>query len=69
MEDPIVVMDDDFINSFSRLYAEKMAPAVNDLLNEQIRENKKYAYLAMWNGVLIGVSFTMIFTKWMMGAY
>ena len=46
MEAPLVVMDDEFLANFSKVYAEKITPAMNELLNEQIRKGMKYSYYA-----------------------
>ena len=38
MEAPLVVMDDEFLANFSKVYAEKITPAMNELLNERLNQ-------------------------------
>ena len=77
MEAPVVVMDDAFIEAYSKVFAEKATPVYQQMLNEKYQEMfneryevmRKYTYFAVWNGVLLGVAFTMLFTKFIMGEY
>tara|TARA_B100000029_G_C17259770_1_gene845855 strand:- start:413 stop:619 length:207 start_codon:yes stop_codon:yes gene_type:complete len=68
MEAPIVIMDDEFLGDFSRIYAEKITPVMNELLNEQIRKGMKFTYFACWASGLLGMCFTMLMTNLIMGA-
>ena len=69
MEAPIVVMDDEFLANFSKEFAEKATPLYQEMLNEKYEVMRKYTYLALWNGVLLGSALTMILAKVIMGAY
>ena len=69
MEAPIVVMDDEFLESFSKNFAEKATPLYQEMLNEKYQLMRKYTYFAVWNGVLLGSALTMILAKVIMGAY
>ena len=69
MEAPVVVMDDAFIEAYSKVFAEKATPVYQEMLNEKYQEMKKYTYLAVWNGILLGSAGTMILAKVIMGAY
>tara|TARA_B100000530_G_scaffold240257_1_gene156609 strand:+ start:369 stop:617 length:249 start_codon:yes stop_codon:yes gene_type:complete len=69
MEAPIVVMDDEFIDNFSKAYADKATPVFQEMLNEKIRENMKYTYYACWASGMLGMVFTMLMTNLIMGAY
>jgi|TARA_B100001996_G_scaffold41380_1_gene30114 hypothetical protein len=69
MEAPIVVMDDDFMEAYSKVFAEKAAPVYQQMLNEKYQAMKTYTYLAVWNGILLGSAGTMILAKLIMGAY
>jgi hypothetical protein len=69
MEAPIVVMDDEFLENFSKNFAEKATPLYQEMLNEKYQVMRKYTYLAVWNGVLLGSALTMILAKAIMGDY
>ena len=69
MEAPIVVMDDEFLESFSKNFAEKATPLYQEMLNEKYQLMRKYTYFAVWNGVLLGSALTMILAKVIMGDY
>ncbi len=69
MEAPIVVMDDEFLENFSKNFAEKATPLYQEMLNEKYEVMRKYTYLALWNGVLLGSALTMVLAKVIMGDY
>ncbi len=69
MEAPIVVMDDEFLANFSKNFAEKATPLYQEMLNEKYEVMRKYTYLALWNGVLLGSALTMVLAKVIMGDY
>ena len=69
MEAPLVVMDDEFLATCRKVYAEKITPAMNELLNEQFRKGMKYTYYACWASGMLGMVLTMIITNLIMGAY
>lgn len=68
-EAPLVVMDDAFLEQFSRNFAEKATPLYQEMMDEKYQEMKKYTYMALWNGVLLGSALTMLFAKLIMGDY
>ena len=66
MEAPIVVMDDEFLDNFSKNFAEKAAPVYQEMMYEVMR---KYTYYACWCSVLLGSALTMLLAKVIMGDY
>ncbi len=68
-EYPIVVMDDEFLERFSKNFAEKATPVYQQMMNEKIRENMKYTYYACWASGMLGMLFTMIVTNMILGVY
>ena len=69
MEAPIVVMDDEFIDNFSKTYAEKITPVYVAMLNERMKANMKYTYYACWAAGMLGMLFAMIVTNMILGVY
>ena len=58
-----------FLLTLARSMLKKSHPAMNELLNEQIRKGMKYTYYACWASGMLGMLFTMIITNLIMGAY
>ena len=44
-EAPLVVMDDAFLEQFSRNFAEKATPLYQEMMDEKYQEMKKYTYI------------------------
>ena len=68
-EYPIVVMDDEFLERFSKNFAEKATPVYQQMLNEKYQAIRKYTYYACWASGMLGMLFTMLITNLIMGAY
>ena len=69
MEAPIVVMDDEFLERFSKNFAEKATPLYQEMMNEKYQVMRKYTYYACWCSFLLGSALTMMVAKVIMGAY
>jgi hypothetical protein len=69
MEAPIVVMDDEFLERFSKNFAEKATPIYQEMMNEKYQVMRKYTYYACWCSFLLGSALTMMVAKVIMGAY
>ena len=67
-EYPIVVMDDEFLERFSRNFAEKATPVYQEMLNEKVAKMQQYTYMACWCATLLGITGTMLITTLIMGA-
>jgi hypothetical protein len=63
----VVTIDDEFIENFSRNFAERATPVYQQMLDEKLAGNMKFVFISCWASGLLGMCFTMLITSMVVG--